>query len=549
MATHSIPRRSGHAARVVAIDIGSACVRAVEVERRGLEARLLKRGMAPISPGCWDDLAAARESLAQAIRSALAAGGIMASEVVTALPRRLVTLKCARLPHAAPEQIRGMVQFEAQQYIPFSLEEVVLDHQIVSDETEEMTTVMIVAARRALVENLLAVFDRAGLEVTRLSVSALALAEHAQNGGLPIGLLDVEPGEMDLAVVSAGRLLFARAAALPGAADREALAGEVARSLVAYQNEYRAQPVNRLLIAGSVDDLADVEGVLGSLLEVPVGRMNGRLLPAADPDALGYATALGLALGANGQGISRINLIPASRAERKVAARRRAHALVAAALLVLAAVVGVVWLRQSLAAQREERVQAVRENRRLEVAQAAHERVRTEHDRLAKTHKTVLTGLARDTAAVDVLKALSDAIPKDKNLHLTQFAFERGGSIVIHGSARTETAATDLLLALQASGAFTEVRLGYLGDAKAEATGSDSTTSAALPAVPSSAKTSFTITCKLKSTAASHRDNTEPGSRESRVGSREEAAPAPGTERRAPSTERRAPGGEMESLS
>jgi len=520
----------------VAIDIGGTVVRAVEVEKRGAEARLLKRGTASLSPGCWDDLAGAREPLAQAIRSALSAGGIATTEVVAALPRRLVTLKYARLPHATPEQIRGMVQFEAQQYIPFPLEEVVLDHQIVSDETDEMTTVMIVAARRAVVEDLLAVFDRAGLEVTRLTVSALALAEHAQNGGVPVGLLDVELGEMDLAVVSAGRLLFTRAAALPGTASGlEALAGEVARSLTAYQNEYRAQPVSRLLVAGPTEELTRIEETLADLLEVPVSRMNGRLLPSADPDALGYATALGLALAADGQGISRVNLIPASRQERKVAARRRAHTLAAAIALVVVALFAVVWVRQSLAAQRAERVQAVRENGKLEAVQAAHKRVKAERERVAKTYETVAAGLARDRAAVDVLKALSDAMPKNRDLYLTQFTFERGGTITIHGNARTEVAATDLVLALQASDAFSEVRLGYLGDAQAE-----TLQTAALTAVTPGAKMSFMVTCKLRGAAG---EKTTPNPV---LGAAEEPALSlrEGTQRQPPNTERRTPDAE-----
>jgi Tfp pilus assembly PilM family ATPase/Tfp pilus assembly protein PilN len=502
LATRNVPRRAGHATRAVAVDIGSAVVRAVEVEINGPEARLLKRGFAPAPPGVWENLTASREALAQAIKSAMSSAGISGTQVIAAIPRRLVTLKYARLPHAEPEHIAGMVQFEAQQYIPFPLDEVVLDHQIVSDESDEMTSVMIVAARRSLVDDLLGAFDKAGLEVVRLSVSALALAEHAQGGALPMALLEVEAGEMDLAVVSAGRLLFTRAAGVGDVASSGAvgnrLASEVAQSLTAYQNEYRAQPVSKLLVAAPPGDIANVEQTLTDLLDVPIGRMNGRLLPPADPDALAYATAAGLALEAGGGGVSRINLVPTARLERKVAARRKVNAgLAVAGAAALAVVAGIMW-SNSLAAEKDERAKATVVNRKLEFENKALLRAKSEHSQAAKTYTTVSSALARTKPAVDIVKAVSDAIPKGSGIYLSQLSFERGGNVAIHGNAKNETAATDLVIALQASGVFNNVRLAYLGDAQTEMTGPPSAGAAAQAKPKPGENMSFLVTCRLQ---------------------------------------------------
>lgn len=502
MARLNPSQRGGEFSRITAIDVGPAAVRVVQVEISGGQARLAKRGAAPLPVGCWEDLAGSRESLAQAIRSALSAGGITATEATVAMPRRLVTMKHVRLPHATPDQVRGMVRFEAQQYIPFPLEEVVLDYQILSDETEEMTTVLIAAARRSLVEDLLAAFDRAGIEVTRLSVSALALAAHAQNGGLPVALLDVEQSEMDIVVVSAGRLLFTRAAAIGDSTDDaeegRVLAAEVARSLTAYQNEYRAQPINKLWVAAPVEQLSRVEQTLGSLLEVPVARINGVLMPPADPEAVAYATALGLALEARRPEASSIDLIPPSHKERKAASRRRFHTIAAATVLIVAALIGALFMARGIAAQQKERIQAVAMNRTLTATQNALKKVQEEHDQLVQTYETVSRGLAREMPAVEVLKAISDAVPRT-GIYLSQLSFERGGTISLRGNANNEMAATDLVLALQKAGVFAEVRLGYLGDAQAEATASGTNPPAgALLMTSPGSNTSFLITCRLK---------------------------------------------------
>lgn len=497
MATRNVERRPGTSVRVVAIDVGVRAVRAVEVELTGSEARVLKRGSAPLAMGYWDDIALGRDALTQAIRAALSASGITATNVVAGLPRRFVTLKNARLPHADPEQIRGMVQFEAQQYIPFPLEEVVLDHQIVSDETDEMTTVMIVAARRTLVEEFLAAFDRAGVDVTRLGVSSLALAEHGASSTLPLALIDIDTGEMDMAVVSAGRPLFTRAASLGegGEIDPQRLAAEVARSLSAYQNEHRAFPLSKALIAASPAALADMETALSGFLDVPISRMNGQLMPPTDPDALSYATAAGLALEQSGGGISRINLIPASRIEKKAAARRKSNALVAVLAAAAVLAVGMFYLTQQLRNQVADRALALKENRKLTVASAAVDNLKTKHDKLVQNYQNVSAGLGRKIVIVDLVKAVSDAVPKNGGVYLTQLTFDRNGTLAIHGNAKTETAATDLVVSLQGAGSFTNVSLNYLGDAQTEA--APGVVAVADKRPQAGEKMSFLILCKI----------------------------------------------------
>lgn len=254
MAVPSSARRQTATRRVVAIEIATSSVRAVEVELSAAGARALKHGEAALDPRLLDDAAANRVAIGQAIRSALGAAGIAANEVVVALPRRLVTVKLARLPHAEPEQIQGMVQFEAQQYVPFPLDEVVLGHEIVSDDGDEMSHVMIAAARRSLVEGILAACDAASLEVVRITVSSFGLAEHARGSVAPVALLGLDHDAMDLAVVVDGHMVFSRAAALPATADEDtqarSLAMEIGRSLAAYQNENRSHPVSSVLVGG-----------------------------------------------------------------------------------------------------------------------------------------------------------------------------------------------------------------------------------------------------------------------------------------------------------
>ena len=251
MASTSTARQAG-TTHCVAIDLGAMFVRVVEVEQSAGESRIMRRGIAALPPHVWNDIATNRDGMANSIREAMASAGIAAKTVVACIPRHLVTVRFAQLPHALPAQLRGMIEFEAQQYILFPLHEVTLDYRVLtgagaglsSPGQDDMQTVLLVAARKSLVGEIMKVFDKTGLELTQLSVSALALAEHGRDALEPTALINLEPGGLDVAVVAEGQLLFTRASALdiqnslPDVAGRR-LAEEVARSFTAYQNEFR----------------------------------------------------------------------------------------------------------------------------------------------------------------------------------------------------------------------------------------------------------------------------------------------------------------------
>lgn len=483
--------------RVVTVEIGWTAVRAAEVEVRGHEARILRGGAAPIASTVWDDLAAHHADLTNAVRQALHLAGIRSKSAVISLPRRMVTVKYARLPQGSPEHVAGMVRYEAQQYIPFPVDEVVLDHQILSDPSEDMATVMIVAARRSLVNDVLGAFDRAGVEVTRVSVSTLALAELLHADPLPTAICRLDGSQLDMAVGAAGRVLFSRSAELvepsTGAELLDQVAAELARSLAAYQTEYRAHAVDRVVVASDSAQPADLVEALSPALQVQVSLLEPAV--GSREGAGGDAVVVGLAL-EEAHPESTINLLPPERIRRKVEARRRTATRLALVALLLAVLGGAWYGQQALDAQAKERRRAVFENTRLRRVQPLVKESQNRLERLRRMYLTVNYGLGRDRPVVDVIKAISDALPRGTGVRLTQLTFDRGGPVVLHGTAPTQEAVTDFLLGLQTAGVFKEARLGYLGDA-----GSTGRLSAASSSTPTAsggeAGMSFMLYCRL----------------------------------------------------
>ena len=349
--------RGAAATTTIAVDLGATAVRVVEMDfDGGGTARLTRRGVAPIPPGTWNDLSTNRDVMSAAITQALSAAGIVGRAVVACLPRRLVTMRFVRLPNAPPEQMRGMVELEAQEYVLFPLDDVILDYHVMVNPNanvmggDDMNTVLLAAARRSLINDVMAVFDRAGLELLQLSVSALALAENARESLEPTALIDVEPGELDVAVIADGQLLFTRASALdiggvrPEVAERR-IVEEVMRSFTAYQNEFRQRPIAHVTIGGESATGGAAEALssaLTDMLEMPVVPLAPRGVPSGDAEGRAWATAVGMTLQSRMGSIAPISLVPNERAMRK-ANQAKLHRKRQMALAGAAAAVGVLW--------------------------------------------------------------------------------------------------------------------------------------------------------------------------------------------------------------
>ena len=125
---------------LVGLDIGSSSVKAVELalkgKGKGFELRSL--GIAPLPPeaivqGVFLNSSAIVDSIKEAIEN----GRIKTKEVAAAVAGHSVIVKKVSLPAMTREELEDQIQWEAEQYIPFDVNEVNLDFQILDTSEGE----------------------------------------------------------------------------------------------------------------------------------------------------------------------------------------------------------------------------------------------------------------------------------------------------------------------------------------------------------------------------------------------------------------------------
>ena len=167
----------GRKKTTVGLDIGSGLIKVAVVDHSRTEPELVRVSIAPLlADAIVEGEIMDPGIVADAIGAAFSSAGIKHKNVVTAVGGRDVIIKKIQIERMKEAQAREVIRWEAEQHVPFDMESVELDFQILDpDGTEAEMPVLLVAAKRELIENKLRLLTDAGLTPAIVDVDAFAL--------------------------------------------------------------------------------------------------------------------------------------------------------------------------------------------------------------------------------------------------------------------------------------------------------------------------------------------------------------------------------------
>jgi type IV pilus assembly protein PilM len=166
----------GRKKATIGLDIGSGLVKVAVIEH-GREPELTRVAITPLlADAIVDGEIMDPAIVADAIRATLEMAGVKPKNVATAVGGRDVIIKKIQIERVKEAQARELMRWEAEQHVPFDMESVELDFQILDPDAEGLEmSVLLVAAKRELVEQRLHLLTDAGLTPTIVDVDAFAL--------------------------------------------------------------------------------------------------------------------------------------------------------------------------------------------------------------------------------------------------------------------------------------------------------------------------------------------------------------------------------------
>ena len=194
------------------------------------------------------------------IREILNELGIKSGKVNYAVAGQSVFARFVKLPSVEEEKIDRIIAFEAQQNVPFPIDEVVWDYQLVGGGADEQLQVVLVAIKSDLLEGINAAVEAAGLRPRVIGVANMALYNAFRYNYSDVTdaslVVDIGARTTNLLFIEPGKI-FSRSVPIGGSSITTALAREFNEPFAAA--ETRKRESGFVSLGGSYADPADVD--------------------------------------------------------------------------------------------------------------------------------------------------------------------------------------------------------------------------------------------------------------------------------------------------
>lgn len=161
----------------IGLDIGSSFVKAAVMDHSGPQPELTRVAFLPlVADAIVEGEIMDPPLVADTIRAVIETLGVSPKQVVTAVGGRDIMIKKIQMDRMAPEDAREVIRWEAEQYVPFDMSNVQLDFQVLDPDSDGLQmSVLLVAAKRELVDQRMMLLQDAGLSASIVDVDAFAL--------------------------------------------------------------------------------------------------------------------------------------------------------------------------------------------------------------------------------------------------------------------------------------------------------------------------------------------------------------------------------------
>ena len=340
------------------LDIGSSAIKLVQLGNRPGGYQLQAHAVVPLPPEVISEgLIRDRATAVQAVRQAVSKAGITGNNAVIAVSGRELIVKRLQLPKVPAKELDGAIRLEAEHHIPFAIDDVYLDYQILRKAPGSNGTmdVVLVAVKKTKVDDYVALAGAAGLNPVVVDVDSFALENqfelnYPELAGETVALIDIGASVMKINVVRGGASIFVRDIAFGGnnftqaiakrlkvpfeqaeavkrgeggnvqwddvvpaleAVSRE-LALEIQRTLDYFASTTEPERIHQILLSGGCARLAGLDEYLSSSWGIPLEIANPLKGIELDPERFRHedhletgpmlAVAVGLAIRHPGDG-------------------------------------------------------------------------------------------------------------------------------------------------------------------------------------------------------------------------------------------------------
>lgn len=451
------------------VDVGKSSVKAVRMELKGGTPAITAVEVVAYPPSEGGDAAALDQRILDGLQELKGLCKFGTEPVIISLPGHSTFNRLIKLPPVEDEKIPEIVQYEAQSQIPFNIDEVIWDYQIIEREYApgEEKEVILFAIKRDIVEGFLANIQPVGLNIEAIQFAPVALynflSYDQELGGAAIALdlggentdlvildgskfwirnLPITGNDITKALQKAFNLPFGEAEKLKLKAGQSQqaqkifnaiqpvlrdLVGEIHRSIGYYKSISKTAKFDRIILLGNATKTLNFQkfvsqslSTMGNLPAARLAKLGKITADAIDPGEMNrHLGTLGAAIGLGLQGLgaaqNSVNLLPDAYKKRKEAKKKQPWIIAAVAVLYVTVILAAFFMSRSVSELEDIQKNAEKAQQKYQALKGQYEAAKNVGD-IETGLRTVGSISSERDLVLRVVNALNRCLPRNGTL-------------------------------------------------------------------------------------------------------------------------------------
>ena len=207
---------------IIGCEISTNEIRAVELTKENGFYKILAMGYMPLEEGVVEEgFIRDADRFNTAITQLISSGNFQSTDFAVAVNNENVLMRFASFPKVDADKLRNMVLLQAQEFIPIPIQEMEVDY-VVAGETKDdddtpQTNVMLIAARRQMLEGYINIFTASKLQIQDIDSSLLAYCRGINEicNGVKYGIVNITDDVLNYIVVQGNEISMVRSITIP----------------------------------------------------------------------------------------------------------------------------------------------------------------------------------------------------------------------------------------------------------------------------------------------------------------------------------------------
>jgi len=243
---------------IVGIDLGLGSIKAVALSQEGDKLILDAVGEVKTPRVEWMKEETSKKSLeevSKVLKSLVTDLKMTGRQAVTALPEYEIVSRLVSLPPLKESEIKDALRFEAETFVPYPLDQVSIDYEIIETDDAGRLTVFAIAARNYLIENYVNIFKGAGLDLLAIESPAVTMRRILQQMTAvseATMLVDIGEKYSDIVSFKNKTIYFARSMPVGGESLTRAISVNLGLDMASAEEYKKAYGIKALELEGKI---------------------------------------------------------------------------------------------------------------------------------------------------------------------------------------------------------------------------------------------------------------------------------------------------------